>query len=316
MDGQRIVCWRCVSDDVDRAQNFGDVSGHRSGCCSYLECQGPEVFSIFSQDNALTIVVLQPILNCSRLFLFLVCCRRDSFVFSFFSVFSVLSDFELAATRTHQLKTFPFDFSIFSIAKNEGADFVEWTEYHLPVGVDHFLSIENNSTDDLRTVLRLYIALRLVDFSHSPDLTPQWGVYKQFLLIVRNVIQWVAVINLDEFLVSLIGHSVSAILYDFENLAGVVVNWAYCESNGMKWKEEGFLKERFQPHSAWNSFANRYITTIASSCKVVTLEIHEYRDKWREKVVNSFGQVVSRSRFKRKPISEVFAYNSLRNEIR
>jgi hypothetical protein len=48
---------------------------------------------------------------------------------------------------------FPHKLAVCAIAKNEGAYFKEWLEYHRLVGVEKFYIYDNESDDDTKEVL-------------------------------------------------------------------------------------------------------------------------------------------------------------------
>jgi hypothetical protein len=96
--------------------------------------------------------------------------------------------------------------------KDEALYISEWLEFHLLVGVNKFWLTNNNSGDNISTVLAPYIAQGIVNLTFCPLLAPQLIVYNSWLPILRKWSYWVAVIDIDEFLVPLEGRSVVRIL--------------------------------------------------------------------------------------------------------
>ena len=54
--------------------------------------------------------------------------------------------------------------SLALMIKNESKYIQEWIEYHLLVGVDKFYIYDNESTDDLKNILKVYIDQGIVEY--------------------------------------------------------------------------------------------------------------------------------------------------------
>ncbi|MDR0319713.1 MAG: glycosyltransferase family 92 protein [Rickettsiales bacterium] len=96
---------------------------------------------------------------------------------------------------------FPHKLSIVAIAKNEGEYFREWIEYHNMVGVEKFYIYDNESTDNTKEVLEPYIKSGLVEYTYWPGEKQQHHVYRDCLAKRKFDTKWLALIDLDEFLV-------------------------------------------------------------------------------------------------------------------
>lgn len=93
-----------------------------------------------------------------------------------------------------------YGLSICSIFKNEAQYLREWIEYHLIVGVEHFYLYNNNSEDDFITVLKPYIDRGIVTLTDWPEYPGQVKAYRHWYDNYRNDSNWVAFIDLDEFI--------------------------------------------------------------------------------------------------------------------
>jgi hypothetical protein len=195
--------------------------------------------------------------------------------------------------------------SILSVLKNEAEYLAEWIEYHLLVGVDKFWLIDNDSNDHPESVLRPYVALGVVNLSIWHGLKQQVLVYNYYLRILRNESFWVAVIDIDEFLVPVSTRSIPVILRRFEQFPGVTVHWLVFGTNGKTHKETGLVIERFKNHSSWNISQNRRVKGIVNPRRTKSLHIHRHQYVNNEASVNVRGERHRQERQRNRPIHSI-----------
>lgn len=169
----------------------------------------------------------------------------------------------------------PIYLSALSIIKNEALYLPEWIEYHLLVGVERFDLIMNNNQDNTSDVLWPYISLGIVRLNRWDGRRKQMRIYNAYLPTFRNESCWVAVIDADEFVVPLDGHSVPEIIRRFENFPGVVVYWVTFGTNGKNRWEHGLVIERFSRHTTFNLTRNRFAKTIVNPRRTIHCGIHD-----------------------------------------
>jgi hypothetical protein len=90
--------------------------------------------------------------------------------------------------------------SILSVIKNQGPYLAEWSEYHLLVSIEKFLSVMNNNDNNISVMLAPYTLPRYVMFSSWNGEKQQDKIYTHHVLQSRNITCWVALIDADEFL--------------------------------------------------------------------------------------------------------------------
>lgn len=133
-----------------------------------------------------------------------------------------------------------FELGIISQFRDEAPYFAEWVAYHRLVGVDHFWLYDDGSTDDWRSVLAPHLAEGLVEILPLPEQyapgvptsIKQLGTFRDGLRRARNKARWVAMIDIDEFLVPRAEPTVPDCLsYHFFGASGVYVNWRMFGTN-------------------------------------------------------------------------------------
>ncbi len=161
--------------------------------------------------------------------------------------------------------------SVCAIAKNEGPYFKEWIEWHLNQGVDKFYIYDNESTDETKSILEPYIQLGVVDYKYWPGHRRQLAAYDDCLENHRFSSQWIAFIDLDEFIVPQKDASIPEFLKRFESFAAVEINWLVYGSGGRKTKTPGTMMERFRFHSNPDHYLNRHVKSIVNPRRVFTM---------------------------------------------
>ncbi|MFI0434723.1 MAG: glycosyltransferase family 92 protein [Parachlamydiaceae bacterium] len=130
-----------------------------------------------------------------------------------------------------------YELSICAIFQNEGPYIKEWIDYHMCMGVEHFWLYNNDSSDDYLAVLKPYIKKGIVELTEWPSALDQKGVirysyevqvgaYNDALRRCEKSTRWLAIIDLDEFIVPVGSNSILKILdLYFSNAAGICINW-------------------------------------------------------------------------------------------
>lgn len=138
-----------------------------------------------------------------------------------------------------------YELSIAAIFRNEGAYLKEWIEYHKMVGVEHFWLYNNSSTDDWEEILKPYITEGVVEIiawpfpSQSKRVKYQEFAYKDALNKARGVTKWLALIDLDEYLLPMKEKTITECLNKhFPNAAAVYVNWRCFGTGGITLKKK------------------------------------------------------------------------------
>ncbi len=88
-----------------------------------------------------------------------------------------------------------------AILRDEAAYVEEWLAHHLALGVQHAFLYDNDSTDDLRGVLRRAQAHGIVTLIDWPRRGRQFDAYLHAVRMFGPACAWTAFVDLDEFIV-------------------------------------------------------------------------------------------------------------------
>ena len=158
--------------------------------------------------------------------------------------------------------------SVVVIAKNEGSYFKEWLDWHIEKGVEKFYVYDNESTDETREVLQPYIEKGIVDYTYFPGSRMQLAAYDDCFAKHRYDTRWLAVIDMDEFIVPLKNETLPEYLKGLEEWPVVEVNWLCYGSGGQMKREPGGVMERFRRHSLPGHHLNHHVKSIIDPRRV------------------------------------------------
>lgn len=161
-----------------------------------------------------------------------------------------------------------YEICITSIFQNEARFLKEWIEFHKLIGVDHFYLYNNESTDEYFEVLETYINDNLVELYDFPNLWPdthfafgcQAYAYQHALLLAKGQTKWLAVIDVDEFIVPLDEFSLKDTLdLYYDDFSGVCIHWQNFGTSNIDFinPQELMIEnlvmkaEKYSPHNSW-----------------------------------------------------------------
>jgi len=199
--------------------------------------------------------------------------------------------------------------AICAIAKNEGAYFQEWIEWHKKMGVEKFYIYDNESTDNTKEILEPYIKSGLVDYTFFPGQEQQIPAYDDCLEKHRLNASWLAIIDLDEFIVPIKDLTIPEFLQRFEAFSAVEINWLIYGSGGAKDKQLGSVMERFKQHSQPNHILNRHVKSIVNPRRVFgVIGCHEVA-RISGQSADSHGQPITKNFRNREPQQDIIRIN-------
>ncbi len=123
-----------------------------------------------------------------------------------------------------------------AIFKNEAPYLKEWIEYNRLIGVEHFYLYNNESDDHYLTVLAPYIKsgiVTLTDWVNGPEynvtyawvLATQMPAYEHAIKTFGHETKWLAVIDVDEFILPITSYKINDLLDKYEAYPGLLIYW-------------------------------------------------------------------------------------------
>lgn len=130
---------------------------------------------------------------------------------------------------------FLYDLAAVAIMKNEGPYAKEWLDYHLLAGVDHFYIYDNDSPDNLKSVLQPYIDKGIVTYTFYPGKARQYEAYNEAVQNFKFFCRYMTFIDTDEFIFpqnnKTIVEVVDEVLSGKPQAAALGINWHLYGSN-------------------------------------------------------------------------------------
>lgn len=199
--------------------------------------------------------------------------------------------------------------AVCAIAKNEGPYFKEWIEWHRSQGVERFYIYDNESADCTREVLQPYIESGIVEYHYFPGRKRQLAAYDDCFERHRFDTRWIAVIDLDEFIVPVKDRSIPEFLHRFEDYAVVEINWLVYGSAGARIKTEGGVMQRFRKHSLPGHKLNTHVKSIIDPRRVCCMIGCHEAARISGKPVDPQGNIITTHFGDREPQQDVIKIN-------
>jgi len=123
--------------------------------------------------------------------------------------------------------------SIAAIFKQENPWLVEWLDYHLARGAEHFYLYNNDDdTTESDRILKPYVEQGIVDNIHTPGRCRQLTCMADVVTRFKKGTHWMALIDLDEFILPRLSDDLREVLQEYELFSGLGIHWNIFGSNG------------------------------------------------------------------------------------
>lgn len=171
-----------------------------------------------------------------------------------------------------QRAQYQYHLAVVAIAKNEAPYIAEWLAFHKLQGVEVVFLYDNDSTDDMRTVLEPFIADGFVKYNEIHGAVKQFEAYTDAINRYGDRCKYMAFIDCDEFLVPTaagdrILNLIEPVFARNVNAGGVGINWCIYGSAGHEQKPDGLVIEHFNMHAKADFGGNESIKSIVKpSC--------------------------------------------------
>ncbi len=162
----------------------------------------------------------------------------------------------------------PHYLCVAAIARDEGRYFKEWIDYHRLVGVEKFFIYDNQSKDDTYQVLKPYIDAGIVEYTYVEGDGIQNEVNYYAVCHARDKTKWLAVIDLDEFIMPVADKTIPDFLHRFSpRTAQIFMRWCLYGSSGHVKRPAGLVIENYKYRKRDNSDeANKIIVNPRLVC--------------------------------------------------
>lgn len=152
-----------------------------------------------------------------------------------------------------------YKLAIGACVKNEEPYLEEWLEFHRMQGVEHFYLYDNESTDGTVEFLLKQpdVTLNSVGFDMC-----QFATYYHCCYRYRNQAEWIAFIDVDEYLFCPDGKLLPDQLAGYGSVAAVGAYMKHFGGNGHKTKPEGLTIENYTKCRAEDHVDSRHIKSI------------------------------------------------------
>jgi hypothetical protein len=167
----------------------------------------------------------------------------------------------------------PIALAVCAIFKNEGRYIEEWLDFHLAQGVEHFYLYDNGSTDDGLRRLAPYITrglVTLIDWPITWTDHAQQRAYNDCVTKVKSQVNWLAFIDIDEFLFSRSGDLLPT-LNRYDQYPGIVVHWACYGSASQHEDESAGLLNTYLHRAPTQWRENRKYKSIVHPARVTRM---------------------------------------------
>ncbi len=129
-----------------------------------------------------------------------------------------------------------FYLSIGAIFKNESHILEEWINHHYHHGVEHFFLINDKSTDNYYEILKKYIdngLVTLFNLDGPKESRSQEGAYNYFFSSTKLFTEWLAIIDLDEFIYSTLSIDLRNIIKIYDRYDQILIKAKEFGSSGL-----------------------------------------------------------------------------------
>lgn len=177
-----------------------------------------------------------------------------------------------------------YELAVCAIFQNEAPYLKEWIEYHRLIGVEHFYLYNNSSVDQYQKVLKPYIkkgVVELIDWPSPPivDWTPyQKKAYNHCIRCSQTETNWLAIIDIDEYIVPVNAKNLRKILRDFdqdESIGGVCIFWQCFGTSRVQSIPASSLMIEHLIRKAPKEFSwNHHVKSICKPKAVAKYEVH------------------------------------------
>jgi hypothetical protein len=182
--------------------------------------------------------------------------------------------------------------SICAIFKNEAPYLLEWIAYHRAVGFDHFYLYDNDSTDGGSLLIQRSPFASCVTLTQWGQRPGQLSAYRDFIAHHRASADWVAFIDIDEFLLPSDGRSVRPLLQRLNAASAVLVHWRVFGPSGWVGRPDGLVIDNYTQRAEDDFPANRHVKSIVKCAELLDVAQNPHEFRLRGPTCDTSGRMV------------------------
>ena len=184
--------------------------------------------------------------------------------------------------------------TLVAIAKDETRNLREWLVYHALLGVESFIIYDNESSVPIQETLAPFLRDGFLTVVELPGQNMQVKAYNHALRVFGKTTRWMGFIDLDEYVVPLATDDLRHFLTDYEDHAGLTMNWVMYGSGGHAKRPHGLLIENYTTRLPLEYRDNHHIKSIVKpACTLRALSPHSFAYREGCSAVNPEGMPVS-----------------------
>jgi hypothetical protein len=161
------------------------------------------------------------------------------------------------------------DVAICAIFKDERKFLLEWIAYHKMIGFDRFVLYDNGSTDGGREAILETAARDFVDIIDWPERPGQLSAYGHFCANFAKDYDWVAFLDLDEFVHLLIDDAIKQLLTRSGDHNAMLINWLNFGPSGHVVSPTGLVIGNYTFRLPEGSAINRHVKSVVRTTALI-----------------------------------------------
>ncbi len=154
---------------------------------------------------------------------------------------------------------------ICAIMKNEERYINEWLGFHILQGVEKFYLYDHESDDTtISTIMNGPFSsyVNIINWNYRPG---QLLAYKHYIEKFRQEAEWVAFIDVDEFICPVNNLVFTEMLPRFESFSGLLLNWLVFGCDGHITRPLGLVIDNYRKHMPTAYSINSHVKSIVKT---------------------------------------------------
>ena len=151
-----------------------------------------------------------------------------------------------------------------AIAKDETPFLLEWAAYHYYIGFEKFYIYDNGSEVPVRKTLNAFHEMGILTVHEMPGETMQLVAYEHCLRHHGHECEWLAFLDIDEFLCLMEDADARVLLRDYERFSGLALNWDIFSSSGHIARPPGMVTENYRQSLGYSNYCKSIVRPRAA----------------------------------------------------